>query len=814
MAKWIRRQRMVTAAALLMEILLCGCTTILNGDLTVGYLAEEEDTGNELRNGVEAVMNCRDSICNSQMYDSEYPDAFYIPENYSKERQDIRGFELLDFVNGDTFIYVYQTMVYKDSGTASLLMSVSGDYVFFENSMTEDTRELSGEMVTVLAANRYTAQSQGEGYRELRRWSTEATDNQSFFTGVVGELGKGTGEQDVSIESYAIYFNGHAVVYQASEVREALKKDMIPNPLIEYRFFDVIQEITEEIMKGEGINPADRAQCQFDITEVSFSVGADHVDIYMTVTQSKAMQEEELAAEEETASQISSVSASSGEEEAVDESEYDMKSYEIHMGFYEMQQDFSCTIQNVNCDAQVEYFQKNGSDPPDDYEWNVSDNAVYFLTKEDVLKQYVSEYSHFFLENDRTADTFAHSEGTRVNDICLSEGFVIDGYRIAGRLKMIGQTERQAIRQGYYMNDGERMESDMRASFIQSRSFILEDPMVLAYSWERQRVWDERQYSRSFVMNGIRADYAVYLPEGDSKVQIELHDVSWTGRHYESNVWEEFVRWFTGKKAWDGCQRTDPLPAVNNIMGKVFHGKAYLFCYTQGGIYLFEIAHGVKNGELQFWVAGSFYLDYEKLRDSGTGNDFKSPAAVTEAGQKEYTVNDTAPDVYPDYSINNMSGLWTEDQVQESSWTLCTASSGLEIIKSTGEAYIPVFQKNVIYEYESGAETAAASYWQQLTRLEQGVAAYAVFGNPGEDRDQYPFLLLGYDYQGTVFTAMDIVRAKVIPFAIVEPGGEAAEEAWNRVTADPGESRVYYLKDCYDRSLYGTVVTVSGYRGE
>lgn len=843
MMGWIRRKRMFIASAILMGMFLCGCTTLLNGDLTVAYLTEEERAEIARQGGVQAVMNYHDEVFNPQVYDSEYPDAFYIPENYSKEPQDIRGFELLDFVNGDTFIYAYQTMVYRDTGTAPSVVPVSGDYVFCENSVTKDTRELSGEMVTVLAANRYTAQRPGEGYRELRCWSSEATDNQTFFANAVGELGKGLGEQAASIGSYAVYFNGHAVIYQASEVREALKKNTDLKPLIEYQFSDVIQEIIEEIMIEEGINPRNGQQYQFDITDVSFSVGVDCVDIYMTVTQSKEIDKDELAEEAQRVSQNSGASVSY-DEEVVDESQYGVTSYDIRMGFYKMDRDFSCTIQNTRCGEQIRCFQTNGSNMPIDFEWDVSDNKIHFLTKEDVLWQCSSQYSNFFLKDDNIASDFAYSEKTGTYDECAATNFSIDGYRITGRLQMTGQTYREAVRQGYYMDGDQWVESDMRASFIQSRSFTLENPMVLAYCWERQKVWDERQYSRCFVLNGIRADYAVYLPKGDLRDQVELTDSCWSGRNYNFNLWEEFCRWFTGQKDWNGRQRIDHIPAVNSITSKVSGGEAYIFCYTQDGIYLYGIEPEVKEGGLQFAVSESFYIDYSKLNVSisqmqnqesdsqmesimqeyreseiyyaGVDTGSLSVSAQTVL-QREYNVGGTTPDAYPDYSINRIGCLWTQNRIRVSVWTVCTASHGLEILLGSGTPYIPVFQKNVIYEYGEGAENTSVSYYQQLTRLEEGVAAYAVFENQGEDKGSYPFLLLGYDYQGAVYTDMDIARAKVIPFTILEPDrmvGTVVDEAWERVTADPGDSRVFYLKDCYDRSLYGTVSVIPGYKEE
>lgn len=840
--RWIRKKRMLTASILMIAIFLCGCTTLLNGDLTVAYLTEEERAEIVSQSCIEAVINYQDSIFNPQVYESEYPDAFYIPENYSKEPQDIRGFELLDFVNGDTFIYAYQTMVYTDIGTDSSLVPISGDYVFYENSVKEDTRELSEKMVTVLAANRYTAQKSGEGYREFCSWTTEATDNRSFFANAVGELGKGTGGESAKVGSYAIYFNGYAVVYQADEVFEALEKGVHPKSLIDYNFSEVIQDITEEIMAAEKIGHKEASQYQFDINDVSFSAGENHVDVYMMIVQSKIMDESELEEENSRVDQMLDAPVVSNEEEEGDESQYSMKSYDVHMVFFEIDSNFSFRIQNLYCDQQIRYFQKNGGNQSIDYEWNVSDNSIYFLTRQDVLRQIPSVYSDYFLEGDENETAFAVSQATQSGSVCFSCGVETNRFYITGRLRMTDQRTRVAVRQGYYMDGDRRVESDMRASFIQYYRYILEDPSVLAYCWNIQRGRNNWQYSKYFVMNGILADYAAYIPEGDSDNQLKLLNIGQSGRNYWGNDWNDLTRWFLFGGGWNCQQRINHIPAINSITGKVSDGKAYIFCYTQDGVYLYTIepmAAGMTSG---FFIGPSVLLDYSKLNVSARltqnrNDDFQMESILQQyrdtelfrasydsdqmtvsagaASQKEYVVNDTVPEIYPDYSINYIRGLWTENQRHEFGWTLCTTSSGLEIIKSTGEPYIPVFQKNAIYVYEDVPENAPVSYYQQLTRLDEGVAAYAVFENPGEDKESYPFLLLGYDYQGAVYTAMDIARAKVIPFAIVEPGrqaGETADEAWERVEAEQGESRVYYLKDCYDRSLYGTVNIVSGYK--
>lgn len=834
MTGWIRKKRIFAASALLLSMFLYGCTSLLNGDLTVAYLTEEERAELESQGDIRAVINYRESVFNPQAYDSEYPDAFYIPENYSKEARDIRGFELLDFVNGDTFIYAYQTMEYSDKVTVSSSAPVSADYVFYENSMTQNTRELSGKMVTVLAANRYTAQTPGAGYRELQSWVTDATENQSFFADAVGGWEEGSGSRTARIGSYAIYFNEHAVVYRAAEVQDALKKEnSFPLPLISYNFSGVVREI----MTDEKIGGQDGSEYQFDINDVSFAAGEDYVDVYMSLTQSDQTQEDDLSEDEERVERIPYVSGDTVEEEEVDESRYSMKSYEIHLGFYELDQEFTFTVYNCNCDRQVEDFRKNGTDMPADHEWNVSDNSIVFRSRQDVLRRIRSSYSEYFLQEDVSANAFVTSEETVPDTLYPYTNFKIDGFHITGRLRMTGQIYKEAVRQGYYMDGSRRVESDMNASFIYSRSFILEKPMIIAYSWNSQGDQDGRQYSRHLVMNGILVEYAAYLPEEDADAPLELMDVRWPGGNYWNSQWHQFTQWYFVSGRY--CRYSiDRLPAVSSVTGKVSLDTAYILCYTQEGIYLYGIgADGARlNDEF-------VYLDYSSLNASeglrqnqDAGSNMNSilqeygeseiyregvstgslSVSAQSALQREYNVDNAAPDVYPDYSINRIF-IWIRNQFWIPFWTVCTASHGLEIIQDSGTLYIPVFQKNVIYAYEEGAENTSASYYQQLTRLEEGVAAYAVFENQGEDKAAYPYLLLGYDYQGAVYTAMDIARAKVIPFAILEPdriAGTAADEAWKRLSANPGEYLVFYLKDCYDRNLYGTVSIVPGYQDE
>lgn len=834
MTGWIRKKRIFAASALLLSMFLYGCTSLLNGDLTVAYLTEEERAELESQGDIRAVINYRESVFNPQAYDSEYPDAFYIPENYSKEAQDIRGFELLDFVNGDTFIYAYQTMEYSDQVTVSSSVPVSADYVFYENSTTQNTRELSGRMVTVLAANRYTAQTPGAGYRELQSWVTDATENQSFFADAVGGWEEGSGSRTARIGSYAVYFNEHAVVYRAAEVQDALKKEnSFPLPLISYNFSDVVREI----VTNEEIGGQDESQYQLDINDVSFAAGEDYVDVYMSLTQSGQTQEDELKEDEERVGRIPYVSGDIAEEEEVDESRYSMKSYEIHLGFYELDREFTFTVYNDNCDWQVDYFRKNGTDMSPDYEWNVSDNSIFFQSRQDVLRRIRSSYSEYFLQKDISANAFVTSEETAPDTVCPYTDFKIDGFHITGRLRMTGQTFQEAVRQGYYMDGDQRVESDMKASFIYSRTFILEKPMIIAYSCSNQEKQEGRQYSKCLVMNGMLVKYAAYLPEEDTGAPLELLDVRWPGENYWGSQWHLFTQWYFVNGGY--CRYSiDHLPAVSSVTGKVSFDTAYILCYTQEGIYLYGI--GADGSQLN---DESVYLDYSSLnvseglrQNQDAGSNMNSilqeygesdiyqegvgigslSVSAQSALQREYNVDNAAPDVYPDYSINRIF-IWIRNRLWVPFWTVCTTSHGLEIIQDSETLYIPVFQKNVIYAYEEGADNTSASYYQQLTRLEEGVAAYAVFENQGEDKAAYPYLLLGYDYQGAVYTAMDIARAKVIPFAILDPdiiAGTAADEAWKRLTADPEDHLVFYLKDCYDRSLYGTVNIVPGYKDE
>lgn len=831
MMRWIGKRRAAIALTVIMAVFLCGCTTLLNGDLSVSYLPEERSVEALPQSGVGAVLNYQDSVFGSHIYESEYPDAFYIPEKYSKEPQDIRGFELLDLVNGDTFIYAYQTMVYQDTGEAPALAPVAGDYVFYEDSMTEDTRELSEKMVTVLAVNRYTAQTPGEGYRELRSWVTEATDHQSFFAAAVGEW---TGGQTAQTGSYAIYFNGDTVVYRAEEMCGALLKGEDPAPLITCDFSGKIEEVIAGIMKEEGIGQNNRQQYQFDIDDVSFSVGKNYVDVYMLITQSKIMNESDLEKEEQNVDQMLKDSESGAAEEVSDEelkeAQSGMKTYNVRMSLYHLEGDISCTIQNNMYRSQIGCFQKNGADVSNSYEWNVSDNSITFLTRQDVLSRFPSNYSGFFLEGDWEARRFAFYEGTKIGD-SLSGSFKIGGFLIIGKLCMIDQESIEAVRHGYYMDGDLKIEADESAYFIRSRGFILESPWIWACYWNRQ---EEDTYSQCFVMNNIRIDYAAYIPKENGRERLRLLDVKWTLESAGHKKWNDFTEWFYNGRSGTAYYSKERLPAIDSIAGEVFHGGAYLFCYTQEGIYVYRIRPKGKTG---FEVELQTIFDYDKLKEAAgqdqdgsshtesilqeyretelyrAGAELYQPTVSGGTALQGYTVNDTAPDVYPAYSINNIEGLWTEDQRWESAWALCTTSYGLEIMRGDGTPYIPVFQKNVIYEYETEEGKPTGSYYQQLTRL-QGVAAYAVFENQGTDKGNYPYLLLGYDYQGTVYTAMDIARAKVIPFAIVRPGNGGAEEAWSRVAPEEGESRVYYLKDCYDRSLYGTVSIISGYREE
>lgn len=804
---YIRRKRMYIVALLVIVMILDGCTTLLNGNLEIEYLTDAEREEIEAQEGIGAMLNYRDSVFSPQAYVSEYPDAFYIPEEYSREAKDVRGFELLDFVNGDTFIYAYQTMVYKNTGEAAAIVPISGDYVYCENGVTEDTRELSGQMVTVLAANRYTAGNSGEGYRVLQSWITQDTDQQTFFASTSGEwMDDGTNRQTARTGSYAVYFNGHAVVYKAAVVQDALERGTDPDFLINYDFSKIIMNITNEILEDGKIDSRDRAQYEFDIQNVSFSAGEDYVDVYMTVTQSKVEREDELEEESARVDQIMEHPEASGEKEAGDESQYQMKSYDVRMGFYMMNRPIVCNIENINYDRQSEYFMTNGDRKSADYEWNVSQNDT-FLTKEDVLAEIPSEYEGFFLEDDSSAYAFAINEDTCKNYVCNSCQFSIDGYNITGQLRMTDQKEGSAVRQGYYMVSDNKVESDMEADFIRSRTFTVDRPRVLAYQWNSQRQQGDRQYSKCFVTGDLLIYYATYIPDGDSGGGLSSLGIDRSCNVYVGNDWNSFLERFIYMKYWDPRQCVNDIPAVDGVTGKVSAGELYILCYTQEGVYLYQIRTDAMKRVPYYVIGSSLLLEYNKL----------NVLAVCDRSDPDGMVSDTTPEIFPDYSINEVSGLWTENQEYDRAWTVCTVDAGLEIIKENGKPYLPVFQKNVIYEDKNVTDNETAAYFQQLTRLDRGVAAYAIFENQGEDKASYPYLLLGYDYQGGVYTDMDIVRAKVMPFAVVDPNrmsGNVADEAWRRLSAEPGECRVYYLKDCYDRSIYGTVRSVEGYHNE
>lgn len=217
-------------------IFTTGCTSIFGGNFNVEYLPPEQVQQAASQSGVGAVINYEaNEDLGEGKYLSEYPDAFYIPEKYSKASEDIISFQLVDFINETTFLYLYQTRIYNITSTTSeeVLGEAGGEYTMNE-PITVQTKTVSNRMVTVLAAYDYTKMSEA-GYYEIFNYEAQAGDSQSAFV-------KPIVTSDGSIEKisgYGVFYDRFIQMYDAEKLKAFLTlpkdqrtKDQLNNTLI------------------------------------------------------------------------------------------------------------------------------------------------------------------------------------------------------------------------------------------------------------------------------------------------------------------------------------------------------------------------------------------------------------------------------------------------------------------------------------------------------------------------------------------------------------------------------------------------------
>lgn len=139
---------------LILSLFLNGCTTLLNGDLTIEYIEEKEAREKAAaETTIEKLDYDNTDAMTEAKYASEYPDAFYIPPKYSKNPDRISEFKVLDHLDNSTFVYLYQTRVYASVSTGQLKntqITILATYNYIHKIYTELVSVENGTEITTL----------------------------------------------------------------------------------------------------------------------------------------------------------------------------------------------------------------------------------------------------------------------------------------------------------------------------------------------------------------------------------------------------------------------------------------------------------------------------------------------------------------------------------------------------------------------------------------------------------------------------------------------------------------------------------------
>ena len=212
-----KRVTEVIISFLIVSLLTTGCKNLFGGDFSVKFIPEEE-TRDNTESGVNIVINYQaDDTIGDAKYISEYPNAFYIPEDYSLKSEDVKLFQFLDFINGDTFVYMYQTYIYDEDVSEDILGDADGDYTM-NSSVKVTTRNRSDKMVTVLAAYDYTQKSEA-GYVELVKLESDENNAVSAYATTMVD-GQGA---ESRVTGYGIFYDRAIRIFDAEKVAQLVK---------------------------------------------------------------------------------------------------------------------------------------------------------------------------------------------------------------------------------------------------------------------------------------------------------------------------------------------------------------------------------------------------------------------------------------------------------------------------------------------------------------------------------------------------------------------------------------------------------------
>ena len=171
-----------------------------------------------------------------------------------------------------------------------------------------------------------------------------------------------------------------------------------------------------------------------------------------------------------------------------------------------------------------------------------------------------------------------------------------------------------------------------------------------------------------------------------------------------------------------------------------------------------------------------------------------------------------------DLKVDSFDG----SQNKESWWICSTALYGLGFQKynNTEEYFIPTFQRvqhtlntTSVYDEEDDLKDTTAELETSIVSLKNGIACYGIYKNinaakdleensKGEKTITYPYVFIGFDNQGNVYTESEVCRAKVIPFGFTgENFSKTVAAGSQKVTLDVtkrGDDKViYYLRDSF-----------------
>lgn len=131
---------------------------------------------------------------------------------------------------------------------------------------------------------------------------------------------------------------------------------------------------------------------------------------------------------------------------------------------------------------------------------------------------------------------------------------------------------------------------------------------------------------------------------------------------------------------------------------------------------------------------------------------------------------------------------------------------------NTNEYFIPTFQRhkisNIITTVEEREDGSVVNKYDMTKTKDEivslrSVSCFGVYKNTfTKDKEDYPYLFMGFDRDGFTYTDVEMLRAKMIPFGIAYNNGGNYYRDFKPLD---GEDCVYYLRDSY-YSQYGTSI--------